>query len=161
MSCCPCCSQKEYLECCEVFITYKQLPATPEALMRSRFTAYSQANIDYIVTTMKGLASMNFNADTSRKWAQMAKWLELQIVKAPSVLPHEKTGYVEFIAHYLLANKKYIIHEISEFYLENDRWYYVDGKPGELATKLNKTKIGRNDLCPCGSHKKYKNCCVI
>ena len=21
-------------------------------------------------------------------------------------------------------------------------------------------KIGRNDLCPCGSGKKYKNCCL-
>ena len=23
-----------------------------------------------------------------------------------------------------------------------------------------KTKIGRNDLCPCGSGKKYKRCCL-
>lgn len=22
------------------------------------------------------------------------------------------------------------------------------------------TKIGRNDPCPCGSGKKYKNCCL-
>lgn len=26
-------------------------------------------------------------------------------------------------------------------------------------TVINKEKIGRNDLCPCGSGKKYKNCC--
>ncbi|MBP2033853.1 preprotein translocase subunit SecA [Clostridium algifaecis] len=26
-------------------------------------------------------------------------------------------------------------------------------------TVVNKTKIGRNDPCPCGSGKKYKNCC--
>ncbi|WP_446898086.1 SEC-C metal-binding domain-containing protein [Clostridium sp. LBM24168] len=26
-------------------------------------------------------------------------------------------------------------------------------------TIVNKTKIGRNDPCPCGSGKKYKNCC--
>ncbi|WP_423777530.1 SEC-C metal-binding domain-containing protein, partial [Clostridium tyrobutyricum] len=26
-------------------------------------------------------------------------------------------------------------------------------------TVQNKIKIGRNDLCPCGSGKKYKNCC--
>ena len=24
---------------------------------------------------------------------------------------------------------------------------------------LNKAKIGQNDPCPCGSRKKYKNCC--
>ena len=23
------------------------------------------------------------------------------------------------------------------------------------------TKIGRNDPCPCGSGKKYKNCCLL
>ena len=23
-----------------------------------------------------------------------------------------------------------------------------------------RTKIGRNDLCPCGSGKKYKKCCI-
>ena len=24
----------------------------------------------------------------------------------------------------------------------------------------NKSKVGRNDPCPCGSGKKYKNCCM-
>ena len=23
-----------------------------------------------------------------------------------------------------------------------------------------KAKVGRNDSCPCGSNKKYKNCCM-
>ena len=26
--------------------------------------------------------------------------------------------------------------------------------------KNNKKKIGRNEKCPCGSEKKYKNCCL-
>lgn len=26
--------------------------------------------------------------------------------------------------------------------------------------KVNGKKVGRNDLCPCGSGKKYKNCCL-
>ena len=26
--------------------------------------------------------------------------------------------------------------------------------------KVNSGKIGRNDLCPCGSGKKYKKCCM-
>ena len=26
-------------------------------------------------------------------------------------------------------------------------------------TERKKTKIGRNEPCPCGSGKKYKNCC--
>ena len=26
--------------------------------------------------------------------------------------------------------------------------------------KVREYKIGRNDPCPCGSGKKYKNCCL-
>ncbi len=29
------------------------------------------------------------------------------------------------------------------------------------AAKNNSSHIGRNDLCPCGSGKKYKNCCAL
>jgi uncharacterized protein YecA (UPF0149 family) len=28
------------------------------------------------------------------------------------------------------------------------------------ASSLRRTKVGRNDLCPCGSAKKYKHCCA-
>ena len=28
-----------------------------------------------------------------------------------------------------------------------------------LANEPKQSKIGRNDPCPCGSGKKYKNCC--
>ena len=34
------------------------------------------------------------------------------------------------------------------------------GRQGSSATVVRTTpKIGRNDPCPCGSGKKYKNCC--
>ena len=36
---------------------------------------------------------------------------------------------------------------------------------GEIAKKLitikKAEKVGRNDPCPCGSGKKYKNCCGV
>ncbi len=32
-------------------------------------------------------------------------------------------------------------------------------RPAAAATRPDGTKIGRNDLCPCGSGKKYKKCC--
>jgi len=34
-----------------------------------------------------------------------------------------------------------------------------DGKEHNKKTAKKSTKIGRNDPCPCGSGKKYKNCC--
>lgn len=27
--------------------------------------------------------------------------------------------------------------------------------------KIENNKVGRNDLCPCGSGKKYKKCCLL
>lgn len=35
----------------------------------------------------------------------------------------------------------------------------VDRKPSKSTPEHVEEKIGRNDLCPCGSGKKYKNCC--
>ena len=35
----------------------------------------------------------------------------------------------------------------------------VDRKPSKSTPEHAEEKIGRNDLCPCGSGKKYKNCC--
>jgi uncharacterized protein YecA (UPF0149 family) len=32
-------------------------------------------------------------------------------------------------------------------------------KRGIFDHNTNKTKVGRNDPCPCGSGKKYKKCC--
>ena len=49
--------------------------------------------------------------------------------------------------------------------LEDTAINLVDGKISEKEGGMNKTvvndepKIGRNDPCPCGSGKKYKNCC--
>lgn len=34
-----------------------------------------------------------------------------------------------------------------------------DGKEKVKKTVVNDDKVGRNDKCPCGSGKKYKNCC--
>lgn len=40
----------------------------------------------------------------------------------------------------------------------------IDGlAPGRVKTlpiKLAGPKVGRNDLCPCGSGEKYKRCCI-
>lgn len=79
---------------------------------------------------------------------------------------------MEFLAMALVKNPldKYTVLfpqglEYNYFMLENlmpnlhspyDRWYVKTEK-----IKKNEFKnIGRNDLCPCGSKKKYKKCCL-
>ena len=45
--------------------------------------------------------------------------------------------------------------------IENMQAAQKAGGDGKSAPKVNKSneKVGRNDLCPCGSGKKYKKCC--
>ena len=55
--------------------------------------------------------------------------------------------------------------QITDASLEDTAINLVDGNLSEKEGGMNKTvvneepKIGRNDPCPCGSGKKYKNCC--
>lgn len=55
------------------------------------------------------------------------------------------------------------------FKIEQAYYIYEDIKYSHLTKKerevnivpvRTKPKIGRNELCPCGSKKKYKNCCI-
>jgi SEC-C motif-containing protein len=148
MTLCPCGSLKNSENCCSLFINGKALPHSPEELMRSRYTAYTQANIDYIANTMKGHASLNFNPAEAEAWAKHANWLGLKVLNSQTL---DAKGFVEFIAEYSMNNHTHTLHEISEFHLENGKWYYVDGST---------PKTGRNDPCSCGSGKKYKKCCM-
>ncbi|HVE43976.1 MAG TPA: YchJ family metal-binding protein [Gammaproteobacteria bacterium] len=121
---CPCGSGKDYTNCCGVFISNQGIPSTPEALMRSRYTAYYQVNMDYIARTMKSPAADHFDAEDARKWAEKISWVGLDVIKTKS---DSLKGTVEFRAYYIINGKKNMLHEISEFIFEDGRWYYVDG----------------------------------
>jgi len=153
---CPCDSTKNDNTCCNIYINGHSNPDTPEKLMRSRYTAYTQGNIDYILRTMSGSALKNFTPESAKQWTTSVEWIGLEIIH--STIETTK-GYVEFIAHYYERGEKKFIHEISEFHLINGQWYYVDGKY-EQSKPYTKLKIGRNNSCPCGSGKKYKTCCL-
>lgn len=124
MKTCYCGSANAYENCCGIYITTDQPAPTPEALMRSRYSAYSQANIDYIKKTMKGAASVGFDPIEATLWAKQVIWQGLKVIKASQT---GDKGQVEFVVQYLFNSHRHRMHEISEFQLENGRWYYVDG----------------------------------
>ncbi|MDH3771994.1 MAG: SEC-C metal-binding domain-containing protein, partial [Nitrospirota bacterium] len=50
--------------------------------------------------------------------------------------------------------------ELSLFRKQDGKWYFVDASdPTKQPVVRSEPKVGRNDLCPCGSGKKYKKCC--
>ena len=153
MSPCPCGSNNDYLACCGLYINGKMITKTPEALMRSRYTAYSLANMDYIKKTMQGQSLEGFNEDEATHWARSIQWIGLRIVNTHHDDINENLGFVEFIATY--QDKKTIktLHENSEFCRFNGQWFYIDGK-----TFATQPQWSRNAPCPCGSKMKFKNC---
>ena len=125
MNACPCGSKKDYFNCCGLFIDGKQLPSTPEELMRSRYTAYTQTNIDYIIRTMKGEAANRFDEKEVLQRAKKIQWVKLEVIN--SQWDFSAKGFVEFRAHFSRKNKIHVLHEISEFHCEQGQWFYVDG----------------------------------
>jgi len=153
MNPCPCCSGEEYDNCCGPYLSGKQDAPTAEALMRSRYTAHTKADIDYIVATWDPNIAKSLNAAETKAWAERCEWLGLQITDKDKGMESDNSGIVEFIATYKFEGKEQQIHERSQFIKDHDRWLYVKGIP------IKNKQQGRNDPCLCGSGKKYKRCC--
>lgn len=169
---CPCGSALEFNACCEPFIKGEAVPETAEKLMRSRYTAYTLADVSYIKKTLAPESRADFDEKGAMEWAQQAKWKGLKILSTEKGGASDKKGVVEFVATYEQGGETLEHHEVSQF-RKGDRgqWLFVDGdahshKEGEghqhhakpQTVKRDAPKVGRNDPCPCGSGKKYKKC---
>jgi len=113
---------------------------TPEQLMRSRYDAFVRMDADYLAktTTQNDPINMSNYEDI--------EWLKLEVIEA-------KYDEVEYKAYYREYGKIYLIHELSKFVKKGTKWFYDSGI-------MFDTKIHRNEPCPCGSGKKYKQCCM-
>lgn len=120
---CPCGSNKEFSSCCGAYISGFANPPTPEALMRSRYTAYTQANINYIAHTMGGAAAVGFDPIEAKQWAESVRWEKLGVLS--SSMNGDK-GEVKFKAYFSEGGKQHILSEHSVFERINGRWLYTD-----------------------------------
>lgn len=156
---CPCQSGQEYEKCCGPFLGRKQLPETAEALMRSRYTAFTKGDIDYLVESHDPAVSHEVDREGLETWSKNATWRGLEILATDKGGQADSKGQVEFLARYVLGNEEQNHHEISDFVRKDGRWYFHDGKLISGTIKRAAPKVGRNDPCPCGSGKKFKKCC--
>lgn len=159
MSNCPCGSGKSYVDCCESIIK-NQSATTALSLMRSRYTAYCNCDVDYLLNTVKWENRKQYNRSEIAQWSKENTWTKLEIIRFEKGEINDTNGIVEFKAFYNDAKGlEHIHHEISTFSKDNGSWFYVDGK--FVSQKTNSTQnVDRNSPCPCGSGKKYKKCCM-
>jgi SEC-C motif-containing protein len=157
---CACGSERTYEECCEPFIRGDRFPDTAEQLMRSRYTAFTKAEVKYILDTVHPEKRSRHDEKAIRKWAEKSEWRGLEIIETSGGGPEDSEGKVEFIARYYQNGTRETHHEIAGFKKEEERWYFLDGTaPEQKQFVRSGPKVGRNDPCPCGSGKKYKKCC--
>ncbi len=154
---CPCGSEKPFAECCGPLINGTPAP-TAEALMRSRFTAYTLQNIRYLVTTTHPGQQNAIKQQKLYDQSGNTLWQKLEVIYTEAGTASDQVGVVEFKAWFKesLSSLEKVHHERSSFMKIEDRWYFI--YPGTPHTKTD--TVGRNDPCPCGSGKKYKKCCA-
>lgn len=131
--------------------------------MRSRYAAFCEGNIDYLIRTHHPSQHQVDDHDRLAQSIQETEWISLRVVKSSM---DGDNGSVEFVAFYRerqfstltefkdneSADPPEQRHERSAFVREQGRWLYVDG------ITLPPITIARNDPCWCGRGKKFKQC---
>ena len=150
-SLCPCGSGSTYSSCCLPVLNDHSLATTAEMLMRSRYTAFVRHHAQHIQSswhTRTRPKLLNFDDHP-------VVWLGLKINSRQDGLVSDSSGIVDFTCSYLENGQLCKLQEVSQFLKENDLWYYLQGD-----CTVTKEKIARNTVCPCGSGKKFKRCCL-
>lgn len=123
---CTCGSGQSWKNCCYPLIFQGKSAVTAEALMRSRYVAYTRRAADYLYKTWASQTRPN-----KRELQQLPQtnWQGLRIVACQQGQETDQYGQVEFIATWQdeLGNL-HQMHEVSEFVREKGRWVYVQGQ---------------------------------
>lgn len=146
---CPCCSGSSYQVCCQP-LHLGSIANTPEQLMRSRYSAFALANTEYLLHTSSAELKKSLSHEDLAQTCEAFRFVSLQIVSA-------EDDRVEFIADLLLGNELHPLHETSTFIKQGQEWKYDAG----LLHETEIVKLSRNDKCPCGGGKKYKQCHML
>ena len=121
MTICYCGNHLSFQECCEPYLKKVKKAATPEILMRSRYSAYANVTVNYLIATTHLSTRKNHSRKELHDFASANNWTKLEIL--------ETTENTVIFKAYCLDNHKLpqIHHEKSTFILEDGTWFYVDG----------------------------------
>ncbi|MBD2109177.1 YchJ family protein [Nodosilinea sp. FACHB-13] len=148
---CPCGGEESFGDCCQPYLLGKAEAPTAEALMRSRYTAYHQGDIDYLIATHHPTQRYGGQRAAIGQSVATTTWLGLRVIATEAGQAANSKGVVEFIAYYADPRPGQV-HERSRFVRQKQRWFYLDGDA------LPPVEPKRSDPCWCGSGQKYKAC---
>lgn len=120
---CLCGSNKPYANCCARYLDHNEVVPNAEALMRSRYTAYTLLREDYLLATWHPSARP---AQLGLAQEAPTKWIALEVKRHEQ--PDAEHAIVEFVARYKVNGRAYRLQEASRFVREDGKWFYVDGE---------------------------------
>lgn len=136
LAACPC-GGPSLADCCGPFIEGRALPPTAEALMRSRYTAYTLNDEPYLLATWHPSTRPGepiIDEKEPVRWLGLEVKSTLRLRQRKVDLPDDPdSDTVEFVARFKLGGRAHRLHEVSRFLREPDpvsgakRWYYLDG----------------------------------
>jgi SEC-C motif domain protein len=127
---CPCGSTKKAKRCCGPLLDGQAAPS-PEALMRSRYVAYSLGDVAYVQRTTHSQSphrEANLTAWTARlrEFCEQTRFLGLRVLSAETT---GEQGVVRFWVSLQRGADDVSFGEESRFVREGGRWVYLAGRP--------------------------------
>ncbi|MDT0544935.1 MULTISPECIES: YchJ family metal-binding protein [Streptomyces] len=119
---CPCGLPAAYDDCCGRLHRGQARAATPEQLMRSRYSAFVRQDEAYLLRS--------WHPDTRPPRVDFdpaLRWRGLDVLATTEGSAFHTTGTVEFRAHYTERGHAGELHENSRFVRHDGEWVYVDG----------------------------------
>ena len=123
MTLCYCDTGRPLAQCCQPLLNNEQQAKTAVALMRSRYSAYTLGDKDYLQRTWHS-TTRPAQLDLSNN---QQHWQRLKIIDTTAGQTDDDSGEVEFVAIYKVNGRAERLHERSRFEREDQQWRYVDG----------------------------------
>jgi len=120
---CPCGTGLALAQCCQPLLNNKQRAVTALELMRSRYSAYTLGDDDYLRRTWHS-TTRPAQLDLSNN---QQSWQRLKIIDTVAGQAGDDSGEVEFVAIYKINGRAEGLHERSRFEREGQQWRYIDG----------------------------------
>lgn len=140
---CRCGSGQAYDTCCGCLHRGESVAPTPEALMRSRYSAFAHCDTEYLLTTWHpSTRPPELELDPAVEWRRLDildadadgnARVDADTGRDRATAADGDTGEVEFRAYWRIlpapgrARDGGVLHERSRFVCERGRWYYLDG----------------------------------
>jgi SEC-C motif-containing protein len=131
---CPC-GGSSFARCCGPYLAGAAIPASAEALMRSRYSAYTLRDEAYLRATWHPStlpAGPIIDQNEKLQWLGLEVESALRLRQRKANLPDTPdSDTVEFVARYKIGGRAYRLRELSRFVREQSgdvaRWFYLDG----------------------------------